>query len=135
MELRDRFDFIRNKAKLFGAEGVGFLPAESLNRLAAGGAAIESAWLRARTVIVLAIWTLGNSEEIKVTEDSILNSMAYKLAVWLSEKHIASVYMPRGDSVTRLFPHDLAAKEAKSDTIRDDRFKTVSVLSSFDFGS
>ena len=131
MESRDRFGFILEKAKQLGADRVDFIPAKSLNERTDAEIAPEAVWPRARTVIILAIRTSGDSAEAGAIEDSILNGMAYTLASWLTGRGVASVYMPRGDALKRYFP-SWAAGAAELNDFQGGEYRTVSVLSSIE---
>jgi hypothetical protein len=107
------------------------VPVDSRNCRASGKISPDAVWPRACTVIVLAIRTLGNSKETKTLEESILNILAYRLAVWLNSRRIASICLPRLDKTAWLFSHESAASMAGLKFAKDGCFNAISVLTSF----
>jgi hypothetical protein len=79
--------------------------------------------------VVLAIATMGY--EGRTEEYSILNGMAYRLAVWLCDDGIASVFLPCGENDGKVFPHGLAAMLAGLSKCGFADIRSVSVLTSY----
>jgi hypothetical protein len=84
-------------------------------------------------VVSLAIASNGCVE--RTEECSILNGIAYRLAIWLCDGGIASVFLPCGSNAGPEFPHERAARLAGLFRQRDIYIRSVSVLTSYDDAS
>jgi hypothetical protein len=123
-----RFDFMTEEAKRLGSDSVGYVLPSLWDR-ASGCVTPREIWPATRLVVVLAIVTAGCMHS--VTECSILNGMAYRFAVWLSGKGVASVFLPCGENVGNEFSHDIAAELAGLFMNGPRNIRPVSVLTSY----
>jgi hypothetical protein len=124
-----RFDFITEEAMRLGSDLVGYALPRFWESCAPGSMTPCEIWPAARLVVVLAIVPAGYMDA--ATECSILNGMAYRLAVWLSGRGIASVFLPCGDNVGNEFSHELAAQFAGIFAGESRSIRPVSVLTSY----
>ena len=129
LDCDDRFGFITEEAMRFGADSVGYALPMFWDGRTHGGITPCEIWPAARIVVVLAIVTMGCADE--AAECSILNGMAYLLAVWLSDKGIASVFLPCGENVGNEFSHESAAEFAGMFADGAPKIRPVSVLTSY----
>lgn len=124
-----RLGFITEEAMRLGADSVGYALPTFWDGRTPGGMTPREIWPETRLVVVLAIVTLGCPDE--ATECSVLNGMAYRLAVWLSDRGIASVFLPCGENVGNEFSHESAAEFAGIFADGAPRSRPVSVLTSY----
>jgi hypothetical protein len=129
LEHSDRLDFISEEAGRLGADLVGYVTVGDWEGRA-GYMTPGEIWPATRLVVVLAIAKTGCVDEN--TECSILNGMAYRLAVWLSGKGIASVFLPCGGNAGGRFSHEIAAGLAGLFKCGFAEIRPVSVLTSYD---
>jgi hypothetical protein len=123
------FGFITEEAMRLGSDSVGYALPRLWGDRAPGCVTPCEIWPAARLVIVLAIATMGHVDG--VVECSILNGMAYRLAVWLSNRGIASVFLPCGENAGNEFSHEIAAEFAGLSMYGYTNIRPVLVLTSY----
>lgn len=128
---------VAHRARDLGASLVGFAPVE---RWAQAGEVPEAyrpsaLWAQARTVVTFGVPMLLpvidstpsiNYQEMYDTSNRLLDDLGYRLAVWLSDRGHASVFLPRDgygsleillDNPFGSFSHTMAAKYAGLGTL------------------